>query len=152
MTHTGARAGLTMYLTWLAEAQNLARSPGNALATLEKALTINPQERLYRAEALKLRGLLEFHKGDFEMGERDLSAALRLAQDIGAHRFAQRAAHALAELNVSRGRPERAVAHLREALATLPAAPDDLDFSRTRTLLERLLARTVRDRSWSRPE
>lgn len=146
MTHTGSRAGLTMYLTWLAEAQNLARSPENALATLEKALTINPQERLYRAEALKLRGLLEFHKGGFEMGERDLSAALRLAQDVGAHRFAQRAARALAELNVSRGRPERAVGHLREALAAAPVAPDDLDFSRTRMLMERLLARSTRDR------
>ena len=140
MTRTGSRAGLTMYLTWLAEAQNLARSPGNALATLEKALTINPQERLYRAEALKLRGWLDFHKGDFEMGERDLAAALRQAQEIGAHRFALRAAHALAELNVSRGRPERAVDPLREALAAAPVAPDDPDVARARLLLEQLLA------------
>ena len=132
-----------MYLTWLAEAQNLARSPGNALATLEKALTINPQERLYRAEALKLRGWLGFHKGDFEMGERDLGAALRQAQEIGAHRFALRAAHALAGLHVSRGRPERAVEHLREALAAAPGAPDDPDVARARLLLEQLLACTA---------
>lgn len=142
MTRTASRAGLTMYLTWLAEAQNLARSPGNALATIEKALAINPQERLYRAEALKLRGLLEFHKGDFDVGERDLAAALRQAQEIGAHRFTLRAAHALAELNVSRGRPERAVGHLRKALAAAPVAPDDPDFSRTRLLLVHLLSRT----------
>jgi tetratricopeptide (TPR) repeat protein len=141
MTRTGSRAGLTMYLTWLAEAQNLARSPGNAMATLETALTINPQERLYRSEALKLRGLLGFHKGDFERGERDLGAALGQAQGIGAHRFALRAADALAELNVSRGRPERAVGHLREALAAAPVDPGDPDFARTRLLLERLLAR-----------
>lgn len=139
MARTGARAGLTMYLVWLAEAQNLAQSPGNALATLERALTINPQERLYRAEALKLRGLLGFHKGDFEMGEHDLDAALSLARDIGAHSFALRAAHALAELHVSRGRPERAVRHLEEALAAAPADPGDVDFSRAQGLMERLL-------------
>lgn len=139
MARTGARAGLTMYLVWLAEAQNLARSPGNAAATLERALTINPQERLYRAEALKLRGLLSFHKGDFEMGERDLGAALSLAREIGAHRFALRSAHAFAELHISRGRPERAVRYLEEALAAAPVAPSDVDFSRAQGLLERLL-------------
>jgi class 3 adenylate cyclase/tetratricopeptide (TPR) repeat protein len=140
MTHTAARAGLTMYLVWLAEAQNLAQSPGNALSTIERALTINPQERLYRAEALKIRGLLGFHKGDFEMGERDLVTALRLARDIGAHRFALRAACALAELNVSRGRPERAIEYLTEVLGVAPVDVDDVDYSQARSLRERLLS------------
>ncbi|MFO1162819.1 MAG: AAA family ATPase [Reyranellaceae bacterium] len=143
MARTGARAGLTMYLVWLAEAQNLAGSSGNAMATLERALTINPQERLYRSEALKIRGLLGFHKGDFEMGERDLGAALAQAREIGAHRFALRAACALAELNMSRGRPKRAVTCLREALAVAPVAPDDPDIVQTRTLLERLVSRST---------
>jgi tetratricopeptide (TPR) repeat protein len=138
MSRTKARSALTMYLVWLAEAQSFARSPGNAFATLGRALTVNPGERFYRPEALRLRGLLSFQMGDFDLGEADLRAALDLAKEIRAHGLALRAAHSLADVNVCRGRPERALDYLKEALSSTAVDPADPGFAEMRSLLDQI--------------
>jgi class 3 adenylate cyclase/tetratricopeptide (TPR) repeat protein len=102
MTRNGARAALTMYLTWLAEAHDLNGAVDDALGVIEQALSVNPEERIYQAEALRIRGGLRFKCGDFESGEADVRGALRMSADMKALRFQIRAAGSLAQILADR--------------------------------------------------
>ncbi|MEM9668199.1 MAG: adenylate/guanylate cyclase domain-containing protein [Pseudomonadota bacterium] len=84
---TKSRAGLTTYLTWFAATQRLAGSFEAALMTLNRALSINPDERYFRPESLRLRGALLLQLGHVERAKNDLLAAIDLAQTMGAKHF-----------------------------------------------------------------
>lgn len=86
-----SRAGRTMYLTWLAETQIAARELDAAAATLEDALTANPNELFFRPESLRLRGLVRRGRGDPRGAEADFRDAVALAKAMGAKLFHERA-------------------------------------------------------------
>lgn len=93
-----SRAGLPMYLTWLAETRALTGSLEEALRTVDDALSVNPQERLFLPESLRSRGELRSRSGDRGAAEADLRSAEELARSMGARLFEQRAAASLEEL------------------------------------------------------
>jgi tetratricopeptide (TPR) repeat protein len=128
MARTGARAALTMYLTWLAEALEFGSMSSEAVEALDQALTANPEEKLYNAEALRLRGALLVQRGDFDRGESDVREALRLATAAAALRFRIRAANSLAAIVAGRGREADAVDLLAgiSAEAGLGARDEDM--------------------------
>jgi tetratricopeptide (TPR) repeat protein len=141
MAHTGARAALTMYLTWLAEALELGGMSSEAVEALDQALTANPEEKLYNAEALRLRGALLVQRGDFDRGEADVREALRLATAAAALRFKIRAAGSLAAIVAGRGRRAEAVDLLAGISAEAGLGPRDEDMKDALRRLAELRAR-----------
>ena len=92
------RVGITMHMTWLAEAHLGARSIPQALEAAEQALRINPQELFMRPESLRLRGEARGRLGMFAQAERDFLSAIELANRMAAKRFTQRATRGLQNL------------------------------------------------------
>jgi class 3 adenylate cyclase len=92
------RVGITMHMTWLAEAHLGARSIPQALEAAEQALRVNPQELFMRPESLRLRGEARGRLGMFAQAERDFLSAIELANRMAAKRFTQRATRGLQNL------------------------------------------------------
>jgi tetratricopeptide (TPR) repeat protein len=103
MARTGSRVAVTLYMTWLAEAQLLGGLIDESLHTAEEALEINPQEVFFRPASLELRGNLHVRKGIVEAAERDFREALRLSSQMGAKTFYDRAAESHRQLIKSQG-------------------------------------------------
>jgi class 3 adenylate cyclase/tetratricopeptide (TPR) repeat protein len=100
---TGARLGLTEFLTSLAEAQALDGSISDALGTIEDALQINPDEGVYRPHALTLRGELRLKLDQRELAEADFHEAIALARKMSAKAWELRATMSLARLLRDKG-------------------------------------------------
>ncbi len=98
MADAGHRVALTVYLTWLAEAEALAGDLRQALATLDRALCANPGELFFRPETLRLRGDLRFRLGRAAEAVEDARAALALSSGMRATRFHRRAVESLARM------------------------------------------------------
>jgi class 3 adenylate cyclase/tetratricopeptide (TPR) repeat protein len=95
------RNSMTMYLTWLAEAQSEAGALDLAGETLEQALSVNPRELFFRPETLRVRGDRHRALGQIAESRSDYLAALGLARSIGAAVLVQRATASLAGLEHS---------------------------------------------------
>eukprot|EP00439_Symbiodinium_sp_Y106_P089546 s1_g2082.t1 len=83
MEKAASQVGQTMYLTWLAEAENFSGRADKALATLEDALTLNPEERFYRVETLRLSATLLAQAGQEGLASKRREEATALAKDLG---------------------------------------------------------------------
>ncbi len=95
MVGTGSRVAITLYMTWLAEAQLLGGFLDDSLHSAEQALNMNPQELFFRPASLRLRGDLHARKSLTAEAERDFREAMRLSTDMGAKLFYDRAAESL---------------------------------------------------------
>jgi tetratricopeptide (TPR) repeat protein len=95
------RSSMTMYLTWLAEVHDALGATELALATIENALSVNPQEVFFRAESLRVRGDLSRRRGALDSARADYRAAVALARSIRAEVFVQRTLASLAALDRS---------------------------------------------------
>jgi predicted ATPase len=93
-----------VFLTWLAEAQALGGAPAEGLRTLDEALTLNPNERFWRPETLRVRGDIHRKQGDEERAEADFRDAFALAREMSAKSWELRAAISLAQLWRDQGR------------------------------------------------
>jgi tetratricopeptide (TPR) repeat protein len=98
MEATSARVAMTMYMTWLAEAHVIAGAFTQALTQVEDALQVNPQEKFFRPETLRVRGGILAQLGRRDEGERAFFDAIALADRIGGRRFGERAARCLHQL------------------------------------------------------
>ena len=78
----GSRLWVTFFLTMLAEAQALGGALAESLRTLDEALTINPDERNWRPETLRVRGEVRRQQGEKELAEADFNDAIALAREI----------------------------------------------------------------------
>jgi hypothetical protein len=87
-----------VFVTWLAEAQALGGAPADGLRTLDEALTVNPDERFWRPETLRLRGDIRRQQGKEELAEADFRDAIALAREMSAKSWELRAATSLARL------------------------------------------------------
>jgi class 3 adenylate cyclase len=94
----GSRVAITLYMTWLAETQNLGGHLKDALCSVEKALKINRQELYFRPASLLLRGSLNAQRGSRAKAEQDFTKAMRLSLHMGATLFYNRAAESLHRL------------------------------------------------------
>jgi tetratricopeptide (TPR) repeat protein len=115
LTETGTGIMMTLYLSWIGVSQWLDGKVPEALATIEKALQVNPAELSWRPDTIRLRGELHWRLGHEQQAERDFREALALAQRIGAKAWELRAAMSLAKTLRTRGD----IIHGRELLSTL---------------------------------
>jgi class 3 adenylate cyclase/tetratricopeptide (TPR) repeat protein len=134
----GAHAHITLHLTWLAEAQALEGAITDALGTIEEALLANPQQLVYRPEALRVRGELRLRTGLSESAEADYRAAIRLAQKLDARAWELRATMSLARLLAKQGRRDEARAMLVEIYGWFTEGFDTRDLKDAKALLEEL--------------
>jgi DNA-binding SARP family transcriptional activator len=99
MGGTGSRVGMTLYMTWLAEAELLAGLLDDSLRSAEQALQLNPQEMFFRPAILHLRGRLYGRTGLLAQAERDLRDVVDMSARMGARLFHDRAVESLQRLS-----------------------------------------------------
>lgn len=90
-----SRAGMSLYLTWLADTQRSCGDASGALESLEHALSVNPEELYLRPEALRLRGEMRLLAGDVAQARVDLDEAFSLARSMGANTLAHRVSESM---------------------------------------------------------
>jgi predicted ATPase len=137
---TGNLLWTPMYLTWLAAAQALGGALAESLRTLDEALTVNPEERPWRPETLRVRGDIRRQQGEAELAEADFHAAIALSREMSAKAWELRAATSLARLWRDQGR--RAEAHdlLAPIYAWFTEGFDTPDLKDAKALLDDLSA------------
>jgi tetratricopeptide (TPR) repeat protein len=138
LVEIGARAMLSQYTAWLAGAQNCQGAIADALETVEQALTVNPDERDYRPETLRLRGELRLKQRQVELAEVDFREAMVLARSMGAKAWELRAAMSLADMLAKHDRRGEARAMLAEIYGWFTEGFDTPDLKDAKALLEEL--------------
>lgn len=128
------RVSMPWFLTLLAEAQAVGGQHELAFATLNEALSANPDERLYRPCTLISRGELRARIGRHGLAEVDFRTAIDEAGSMGAAGYDLRAATGLARLLLARGAKKDASTILRRRLDTSIASFDTIDIRAARLL------------------
>jgi predicted ATPase len=126
------------YSAGLAEAQALEGNFIEALATIEQVLEANPEERLFRPEALSLQAELRVKLGEAGPAEAGLHEAIALAQKTGAKAWELRATMSLARLLDGHGRRDEARAMLAPIYAWFTEGFDTADLKDAKALLDQL--------------
>ncbi len=140
LAETGNRMGITDQLTRLAEAQALDGKIDDALITIEEALHANPQELVFRPNALTCRGELRLRPGKTALAEADFREAIALAQKMSAKAWELRATMSLARLRDKQGCREDARAMLTEIYSSFTEGFDTPDLKDAKALLDELSA------------
>jgi len=137
---TGGRLGLTGSITSLAQAQARHRQTADALATIDNALEVNPEERYARPESLMVRGEVRLSLGDRESAEADFREAIALAQQMSAKAWELRAVTSLARLLRDTNRRDEACAMLSDIYNWFTEGFDTADLKDAKALLNELSA------------
>jgi tetratricopeptide (TPR) repeat protein len=132
----GARFGIVYCLALLAAAQEISGSLTDAVDAVRQALVANPDELVYRPEALRLRGELRFRQGNFELAEMDLRDSLALAQRINAGAWRRRSTISLSRFLAECGRRAEGRMMLAEIYDSSPESFDPADSRDAKSLLE----------------
>ena len=98
LNQSGGIVAMTLYLSWFAVAHSLDGKMPEALATIEDALQVNPEEIAWRPEAIRIRGELRCRLGQTDGAEVDFHDAIALAQKIGAKAWELRASMSLVRM------------------------------------------------------
>ena len=130
--------GITAFTTYLAAAQEREGTIVNAFETVEKALQVNPDERAYRPETLRLRGELHVKRGEEAQAEVNFREAIALAQEISAKSWELRATMSLVRLLASQDRREEARTMLAEIYNWFTEGFDTADLKDAQALLDEL--------------
>ena len=138
MLGSGLRLATSANLACLAEAQDRAGDNLDALETIEQALDTNPDELIYRPEALRIRGELQAKKRATELAETGFRDAIALAQTMSAKMYELRATMSLARLLAQQGRRDEARSMLSEAYSWFTEGFDTADLKEAKALLEEL--------------
>ena len=129
---------ITHNLTLLAETEALAGAVDQALATIESALTINPEEQLYRPGNLTLRGELLLRLGQIERAEADFRDAIALARAMSAKAVELRATTSLARQLRARGDVSAAREMLAPICGWFTEGFDTVDLTEAKALVDDL--------------
>jgi predicted ATPase len=135
----GSLVSVPTRLTWLAEAQALGGAVAEGLRTIEEALTVNPEERYWRPESLRLRGEIRRRQGGEEMAEADFRDAIALAREMSAKTWELRAATSLARLWCQQGRRAEARDLLAPVYSWFTEGFDTQDLKESKALLDELI-------------
>jgi tetratricopeptide (TPR) repeat protein len=130
-------------LLLLAEVQALTGSVDQALITVECAVQSNPDELLYRPEALRLHGELQLQKSAggqarTELAEQDFREAIELARKIAAKLHELRATISLARLLDQQGHIDEARTLLSNIYNWFTEGFDTSALREAKSLLEKL--------------
>jgi len=140
LAEAGSRAGITIFLTLLAEAQALEGLIDEALVTIEEALQANPEELVFRPNAMTCRGELRLKVGQTALAEADFREAIALAQSMCAKSWELRATMSLARLLAKQGRRDEARTMLAEIYNWFTEGFDTADLKDAKALLDELNA------------
>jgi tetratricopeptide (TPR) repeat protein len=138
MLDVGARMVFSPFRANLAAALERQGAILDALATVEQALQLNPDQIIYRPETFRLRGELRLEQGQTEFVEADFREAIALARKMGAKAWELRAAICLARLLASAGRREEARTMLAEIYNWFTEGFDTADLKDAKALMEEL--------------
>jgi len=146
---TTDRNGLTLFLSWLAEAEALDGAiESSALQTVERALEANPVERAFVVDALRIRGELFIKVGQNARAEADFHDAIALAQKLRAKALELRAAMSLSRMLYLRGDATTARNLLAPIYGWFTEGFDTPDLKDAKALLDDLTKRLLhRERS-----
>jgi DNA-binding winged helix-turn-helix (wHTH) protein/tetratricopeptide (TPR) repeat protein len=125
-------------LTWLAEAQALGGAVADALRTIEEALTVNPEERYWCPETLRVRGEIRRRQGENGLAEADFRDAIALAREMSAKAWELRAATSLAGLWREHGKRAEARDLLPQIYGWFTEGFDTQDLKEAKALLDEL--------------
>jgi DNA-binding winged helix-turn-helix (wHTH) protein/tetratricopeptide (TPR) repeat protein len=134
----GQRHAISIWMTYLAEAQELAGAVEDALETFQQALKVHPDELVTRPETIRLYAELRLKKGQTDMAEAGFRDAIALASDIGAKAWELRATMSLARLLASQSRRDDARAMLAKIYGWFTEGFDTADLKDAKALLEEL--------------
>jgi tetratricopeptide (TPR) repeat protein len=124
--------------TVLAETQALVGEIDDALVTAEKAVELNPQERVDHPDAYRVRGELRLRKGLTELAEQDFRKAIALSQEMSAKMLELSATTSLARLLRDTNRREEARTMLSDIYNWFTEGFDTADLKDAKALLEEL--------------
>jgi len=110
----------------------------DALITIEEALQANPEELVFRPNALSCCGELRLKLGQTELAEADFRDAIALAQKMNAKAWELRATTSLARLLRDKGRRDDARAMLSQIYNWFTEGFDTADLKDARALLDEL--------------
>jgi predicted ATPase len=99
---------------------------------------VNPDERAYRPETLRLRGELHVKRGEEEQAEIDFRESISIAQKTSAKAWVLRATMNLAGLLANQGRRDAARAMLSEIYNWFTEGFDTADLKDAKALLDEL--------------
>jgi predicted ATPase len=122
----------------LAEAQALGGVLADGLRTLDEALTVNPDERFWRPETLRVRGGIRRQQGAEELAEADFNDAIALAREMSAKAWELRVSMSLARLWRDQGRRAEARDLLAPVYGWFTEGFDTADLKEAKALLDEL--------------
>jgi class 3 adenylate cyclase/tetratricopeptide (TPR) repeat protein len=134
----GSLVNVTRNLTCLAEAQALGGALAESLRTLEEALIVNPEERYWRPETLRVRGEIRRQQGEEELAEADFRDAITLAREMSAKAWELRAAMSLARLWRDQDKRAEARDLLAPVYGWFTEGFDTADLKEAKALLDQL--------------
>jgi predicted ATPase len=134
----GQRHAISVWMTYLAEAQESAGAVEDAFATFQRALEVHPHELSPRPETLRLYGELLLKNGQTEMAEAGFREAIQLAASIGAKAWELRAIMSLARLLANQGHRDEARLMLAEVYGWFTEGFDTADLKDAKALLNEL--------------
>jgi DNA-binding winged helix-turn-helix (wHTH) protein/tetratricopeptide (TPR) repeat protein len=134
----GQRHAISIWMTYLAEAQELTGAIEDALETYQQALAVHPDELATRPETIRLYAGLRLKRGQTEMAEAGFRDAIALASDIGAKAWELRATMSLARLLADQGRRSEAQGMLAEIYGWFTEGLYTADLKDAKALLDEL--------------
>jgi tetratricopeptide (TPR) repeat protein len=132
------RLSIMDHLTRLAEAQALDGKIDDALITIEEALQANPEDLVYRPNALTCRGELRLKLGQPALPEADFREAIALAREMQAKAWELRATISLARMLHTQGGRDEAHMMLAKIYSWFTEGFDTADLKDAKTLLDQL--------------
>ena len=132
------RINITLFLSWLAEAQGINGAISEAFVAIGEALDANPSELAWRADALRIRGELRLKSSQPKEAETDFRDAIALARKIGAKAWELRAAMSLVRLLQAHGNHNAARDLLVPLYDSFTEGFDTADLKDAQALLEEL--------------
>jgi class 3 adenylate cyclase/tetratricopeptide (TPR) repeat protein len=138
LARLGFRATRGFGFLMLAYAQDREGATLDALETVEQALDANPDELMYRPEALRVRGELRAKQGATAAAESDFYEAIALAQKMSAKMWELHATMSLTRLLAKQDRSNEARAMLSEIYNWFTEGFDTADLTEAKALLEEI--------------
>jgi class 3 adenylate cyclase/tetratricopeptide (TPR) repeat protein len=133
-THISA----TRYLTEHALALNFCGDLDGAFGEIERALSINPAELIYKAESLRVRAILLEKKGQHDAAAADFYQAIELAHNLGAIAWELRTALDFVRHLVTQGDSVRAAALLAPLKNSLSNDSSTVDYHAALALIDEI--------------
>jgi tetratricopeptide (TPR) repeat protein len=127
-----------LFFAHLAAAEERAGKLFDALQTIGQALPAYTDELVFRPEILRLRGEIQFKRGQMAQADADFRAAIALAQTMSAKAWELRATMSLARLFATQGRRDEARTMLANIYGWFTEGFDTADLKDAKALLDEL--------------